>query len=193
VLVGLVVLWLLLPGGLVLAQLQTGPGRPAGGEQRLADAEETLTALAPVGWADTETGPWAVGGREVGVYVAAAPNLSAFYRMDGPGVFIGASAPLAQSLGVAGLLAAERASAAGRCRHAGSSSYGDRFYAGSSEAFDACGGGPDRLVTATLGQGGRYLVLVRAAAASPADRAAIQRVLATFQVMGQPGADRHGD
>jgi hypothetical protein len=161
------------------------------GDQRLTDADGALTLRVPAGWSDTESARWTYGGRDVGVYVAAAPNLGAFYRMEGPGVFVGASEPLAQSHGVAGLLAAEQALHAGRCRHDGPIPYADAFYQGSHDAFTACVGGHDRLVTAALGQGGRHVVLVRAVVASEADRAAAARVFASVQVRGQ--LDGHHD
>jgi hypothetical protein len=196
----------LVPGRAALAQLTpptlsgpivAGPLTAAEaaevGHQRLSAQDGALTVQAPASWSDAETGRWIHEGRDVGVYVAAAPDLGAFYRMAGPGAFVGVSRALAQSKGVDGLLAAERTLLAGRCRHADRFAYADRFYAGAYEAYLACPSGHNRLVAAALGQGGDHVVVIRAGVASAGDLAAVRRVLATFQVRGQLEGDHHHD
>jgi serine protease Do len=157
---------------------------------------ETLTVEVPAEWTEVDEGPWKFRGADVGIYLAVSPQLGNFMtqgRRTAPGVFIGASDVLAARYPGVGLLDADKSTRGKACRSDGRKGYADSFYQGGTENYSLCDIGKTRnVVTVARSGDGKHVLLVWVNVVTDADLAAAQRVLASFQLLGEVNDDEHG-
>ena len=160
---------------------------------QITDGSEKIRAAVPVAWKDVDSGDWVYRGQKVGVFLSASTDLNGFHLgRPTPGLFIGVSHNLARRMNDKALLALEYDEFSRRCRHQGRFDYRDKFYAGSYDRFASCGGdNRQRLVLTTTSANRQSLILIRIHVASEADLKIADRILASFQVLGDPEVDEH--
>lgn len=164
------------------------------GYTRITDNEEKITVEVPVEWGDIETGEWVFKGRNVGVFLAASSDLANFYSTRSQsGVLIGVSRSLARSYNKEGLLGLEKRDLSRQCLHKGRFDYKNQFYSGQYDHFVNCSGTPGMLVFTTTSADQKSLIFIRIAVVSEADMAAVDTIINTFQVLGDPEQDDHHD
>jgi hypothetical protein len=162
------------------------------GYSLITDNEEKVKVQVPVEWSDIETGVWTFKGKNSGVYLAASPNLGEFYSTRAqPGVLIGVSRSLAQTYDKDGLLGLEKRDLPRQCAYKGRFDYQNQFYSGKYDHFTNCSGKPGWLVFTTASADRKSLILIRIAVVSEADLEAVDTIINTFQVLGDPERDEH--
>jgi len=162
---------------------------------RLSDDTESLSIEVPAEWKDVSTGIWNVGGKPVGVFIAAAPDLSSFYASHAEaGVFFGASPDLMGSIQRASraqtsnavigqLLADEAGRRQGSCQNGGRFAYHDNFYLGNYDlTLNCASGNRGEIDLVSLPPSQQYITLLRIHLNSQADLNAATHILNTFQV-----------
>ncbi len=165
------------------------------GYTRVNDNEDKITLQIPVEWNDIETGDWTYKGRKVGVFVAASGDLGNFYATRSQaGVLIGVSHALAHGYSRAGLLDLEKRDHVGSCVYKGRFDFENMFYLGQYDQFSNCvAGTPNLLVLTTASADQKSLIMLRMVVVSQADLEAVDKILSTFQVLGDPEVDDHHD
>lgn len=160
---------------------------------RITDNEEKINVQVPVEWADIETGEWTFKNKKSGVFLAASGNLGNFYAGSSePGVLIGVSHSLAQSYDKQGLLGLEKSDVPRKCIYKGRFDYQNPFYSGQYDQFTNCASGnPGLLIFTTASPDQKSLILIRIVVASDADLEAVDTIINTFQVLGDPERDDH--
>jgi hypothetical protein len=137
-----------------------------------------------------------VGGKAVGVFIAAAPDLGSFYTSRaGAGVFFGAStdlagnsqgtnrAPTANSV-IGQMLTNETGHHQGLCQDGGRFAYHDNFYLGSYDLSLNCTlGNRGEIDLVTLPPSQQYVTLLQIHFNSQADLDAATHIFDTFQVI----------
>jgi hypothetical protein len=163
------------------------------GYTRITDNEEKISVQVPVEWSDIETGTWTFKGKDTGVFLAASGNLGNFYANGSqPGVLIGVSRLLAQSYNKQGLLGLEKRDVPRKCIYKGRFDYKNQFYTGQYDHFTNCAtGNPGLLIFTTASPDGKSLILIRITVTSEADLEAVDTIINTFQVLGDPEQDEH--
>jgi hypothetical protein len=157
----------------------------------ITDNEEKIKVQIPVEWTDIETGVWTFKGKNTGVYLAASTNLGDFYSTRSqPGVLIGVSRSLAQTYDKDGLLGLEKHDLR-QCIHQGRFDYQNQFHSGKYDHFTNCSGKPGLLVFTTASADRKSLILIRIAVVSEADLEAVDTIINTFQLLGDPERDEH--
>lgn len=181
----------------------TESGQP---ELYVTDDEEYIGLAVPAHWRDTRSGLWTEAGRD-GIFVEAAPDLEAFHAGDGPGVFFGmapeehaapsagdqpAAAARAQS---ARALAGDPARPTGCVQQEAPRPYTDPFLAGVYTIAAACAPNPaaQHVTLWAMPLTRQYTVTLRATTLAGEDRAALRRILRTFQVMSGDMSGVHGE
>lgn len=92
-------------------------------------------------WADVNGSTWTYNGKDIGVAISAAPNLSDFQNyFDAEGVFFGASGTFAQVIGHIELLDFYTTAYRGTCKYVGRFNYDDGIYRGKYDQYNNCGG-----------------------------------------------------
>jgi hypothetical protein len=168
-------------------------GTSYSGYTEITDNEEKIKVQVPVEWSDIETGAWTFKGRNVGVFVAASGDLGNFYSTRSQsGILIGVSRALAQSYNKDGLLGLEKRDFSGKCRYKGRFDYKNMFYTGQYDHFTDCATGvPNLLVFTTASADQKSLILIRIVVVSQSDLEAVDKIINTFQVLGDPERDEH--
>jgi len=144
----------------------------------------------PASWIDVAGVPWVDdAGETLGAAIAAAPDLDGFYgTWEAPGVFFAASDDLARWGGYIQLLDFYRPDFAAACELDGRYDYNDGYYRGKYDYFVKCGGsgGADFLILTAvpIDTSVKLLILVEVQILSTADVNALDRILATFDVVG---------
>ena len=144
----------------------------------------------PASWIDVNGTPWTDdAGETLGAAIAAAPDLDGFYgTWEAPGVFFAASDDLARWGGYIQLLDFYRPDFAAACELDGRYDYNDGYYRGKYDYFVKCGGsgGADFLILTAvpIDTSVKLLILVEVQILSTADVNALDRILATFDVVG---------
>jgi len=163
------------------------------GYTRVTDNEDKITLQVPVEWNDIETGEWMYKGRNVGVYVAASGDLGNFYATRSqPGVLIGVSHSLAKIYGKDGMLGLEKRDLSGQCTYKGRFDFQNQFYAVQYDHYTNCAAGtPNLLVLTTTSADKKTLIFLRIVTVSEADLEAVDKILSSFQVLGDPEVDEH--
>ena len=163
------------------------------GYTEITDNEEKIKLQVPVEWSDIETGTWMSKGKSVGVFVAASADLANFYSSRSqPGVFIGVSSSFAHTYDKAGLLGLERQDISKKCLHQARFNYRTNFYEGNYDHFTNCANGvPNLLVFTAATADKKSLILIRMVVMSEADLAAADKIINSFQVLGNPEKDDH--
>ena len=178
----------------VIQEQSSLAGAPAShaGYTLITDNEEKIRVQVPVEWDDIETGEWTFKGKKTGVFLAASADLGNFYSTRSQsGILIGVSRSLAQTYDRDGLLGLEKRDLSRQCTHQGRFDYQNQFYNGKYDHFTNCSGTPGLLVFATASADGKSLILIRIAVVSEADLEAVDTIINTFQVLGDPERDEH--
>jgi hypothetical protein len=158
----------------------------------ITDNEEKIKVQVPTEWSDIETGVWNFRGKNVGVFVAASADLGNFYSTRSqPGVLIGVSRSLARTYNKEGLLGLERRELSRQCVHKGRFDYQNQFYSGQYDHFANCSGTPGVLIFTAASADQKSLILIRIVVVSEADLQAVDTIMSTFQVLGDPERDEH--
>jgi hypothetical protein len=164
------------------------------GYTQITDNEEKIMVQVPVEWSDIETGAWMFKGKNAGVFLAASADLANFYSTRSqPGVLIGVSRSLAQTYNKEGLLGLERRDLTRQCALKGRFDYKNQFYSGKYDHFTNCSGTPGLLIFTTASADQKSLIMIRIAIVSEADLEAVDTIINTFQVLGDPERDEHHD
>ena len=168
-------------------------GSSYSGYTEITDNEEKIKLQVPIEWSDIETGSWTFKGKNVGVFVAASGDLANFYSTRSqPGVLIGVSRSLAHTYNKEGLLGLERRDLSRQCAHKGRFDYQNQFYSGQYDQFTNCASGtPGVLIFTTASADQKSLILIRIVVVSDADLQAVDTIINTFQVLGDPERDEH--
>jgi hypothetical protein len=166
---------------------------PYSGYTEITDNEEKIKLQVPVEWNDIETGIWSFKGKNEGVFVAASADLANFYSTRSqPGVLIGVSRSLAHTYNKEGLLGLEKRDLSRQCVHKGRFDYQNQFYSGQYDQFTNCANGtPGVLIFTTASADQKSLILIRIVVVSEADLQAVDTIINTFQVLGDPERDEH--
>jgi hypothetical protein len=158
----------------------------------ITDNEEKIKVQVPIEWSDIETGEWSFRGKNVGVFVAASADLGNFYSTRSQsGVLVGVSRSLAHTYNKEGLLGLERRDFSRKCVHKGRFDYQNQFYSGQYDHFANCSGTPGVLIFTTASADQKSLILIRIVVVSEADLQAVDTIMNTFQVLGDPERDEH--
>lgn len=158
----------------------------------ITDNEEKIRVQVPVKWGDIETGDWKFKGKTAGVFLAASADLGNFYSTRSQsGVLIGVSRSLAQTYNKQGLLGLERRDLTRQCVLKGRFDYKNLFYAGQYDHFTNCSGTPGLFIFTAASADQKSLILIRIAVVSEADLEAVDTIINTFQVLGDPEKDEH--
>jgi hypothetical protein len=92
-------------------------------------------------WTDVNGSTWTYNGKDIGVAISAAPNLSDFQNyFDAEGIFFGASGTFAQIIGHIELLDFYTMAYRGSCKYIGRFNYDDGVYRGKFDQYSNCGG-----------------------------------------------------
>lgn len=153
------------------------------------DSYEAIQIEVPEAWGEVSGDPWVDGGDVIGAQLIAAPNLQDYLNSWGtPGVTFSVSDDLARLGGYVQLLDIYRETYLKSCEFDARYEYEDSAFRGKYDVFDKCGGsgGPSELVLAAVPKAGsaRYLILVEVTVVSDADLEALDRILASFDVVG---------
>lgn len=158
----------------------------------ITDNEEKMRVQVPVEWGDIETGAWTFKGKQVGVFVAASADLANFYSTRSQsGVLIGVSRSLTQTYNKEGLLGLEKRDLSRQCTYKGRFDYQNQFYSGKYDHFTNCSDTPGLLIFTTASADGKSLILIRISVVNEADLEAVDTIINTFQVLGDPERDEH--
>jgi len=157
---------------------------------QVSDDFGAIVMEIPASWIDVNGTPWSDdAGETLGASISAAPDLDSFFgTWDTPGVFFAASDDLAQWGGYIQLLDFYRPDFAAVCELDGRYDYDDGYYRGKYDYFVKCGGsgGADFLILTAvpIDTSVKLLILVEVQILSVADVDALDRILATFDVVG---------
>jgi hypothetical protein len=161
---------------------------------QITDNEEKIMVQVPVEWSDIESGAWTFKGKHVGVFLAASTDLGNFYSTRSQsGVLIGVSHSLAQNYNKESLLGLEKRDLSRQCVQKGRFDFQNQFYAGQYDHFTNCSGTPGLLIFTTASADQNSLIMIRIAVVSDADLEAVDKIINTFQVLGDPERDEHHD
>ena len=165
------------------------------GYTRITDYEEKIMVQVPVEWGDIETGAWTFKGKHTGVFLAASTDLGNFYSgRSESGVLIGVSRSLAQTYNPESLLGLEKRDLSRQCVERGRFDYKNQFYSGHYDHFANCAeGAPGLFIFTTSSADHKSLILVRISVVSQADLGALETIINTFQVLGDPERDDHDE
>jgi hypothetical protein len=185
-----------LPSAVIQEQSALAPGPLAySGYTQIKDYEEKIMVQVPMEWRDIETGAWKLKGKYLGVFLAASADLGNFYAARSqPGVLIGVSHSLAQIYNPENLLGVEKRDLSRQCVHKGRFDYKNQFYSGQYDHFTSCASGaPGLFIFTTSSADHKSLIMIRIAVASQADLEAVDTIINTFQVLGDPERDDHNE
>jgi serine protease Do len=156
----------------------------------ITDDSGAITMEVPQEWSDVTGSPWNWGEEDevVGVSVVASTNIDDFYSTySTPGVFFGASTVLAQRYDTSTLL--DQISFSGDCTSEGRFDYNDPLYTGLYDLYSNCGGAGSAVINlAAVPEDGSFIILLQVQAVSEADLDALDRILNSFQAVGDLSA-----
>jgi serine protease Do len=151
------------------------------------DDNDAVQVEVPAEWTDVDGAPYVDDGGNAITDVRAASDLDAFHTTwTTPGMIFSASSDWAASTTEEALLDDFVSSAPGQCDYAGREEYSDPAYTGFYDIFTNCG---DTLATyvvvAARPSDGSFLLLVQVQANEERDFDALDRILASFLVVGE--------
>jgi serine protease Do len=160
-----------------------------GSYMAVTDDYGAIQIEVPEAWAEVDGSPWVDGGDVIGASIWAAPDLQGFVdTWDVPGVIFNVSDDLARLGGYVQLLDIYRETYLQNCELDARYEYEDSAFRGKYDVFEKCGGsgGPSQLVLAAVPKANStdYLILVAVTVTSDADLDALDRILASFDVVG---------
>ncbi len=150
----------------------------------VTDDSGVVTMEVPQEWNDVTGFPWEENGEIIGASIVASSNIDDFYNSySTPGVFFGASRVLAQTYDAAGLL--DLFDFTDGCTYDGRYDYEDPLYTGLYDFYTDCGGVGTIVVNlAAMPEDQSLIILLQLQVVSEADLDAADRILNTFQVIG---------
>ena len=160
----------------------------------VADATGVLSVEVPVEWTDVRDGNWTVDDQVVGLRLAAAPDLDAFFESwSMPGVIFSASADLLKTTDEAGLL--DSVDYSDSCTFGERKELPDGHFTGLYDRWEKCGDAESSaLIVAVAPQERTFVVLIEMQVVSDADLEAVDHILDSFVVDGlRSSAAQDGD
>lgn len=157
---------------------------------QVTDDYGAIVVQVPTSWAELDGSPWADGGDVIGASIWAAPDIDGFVNTWGtPGVKFEVSDDLAKLGGYIQVLDFYRNNTfVTECELDGRYNYDDGYYRGSYDYFVKCGGsgGPDYLILSAVpvDSSVQLILVVQVQILTTADLDAVDRILATFDVVG---------
>lgn len=153
----------------------------------ITDDTGALQVEVPVEWNDVNTyWPWtAADGTQTGTGIVASPSVDDFFNDWGtPGVAISVGTGYTPDELLDTMLGSDL-SFLDQCDAGERGDYDDGLYTGRSQIFTQCGEtGAEYAVIAAEPQGGEFVILVEVQVVTQADLDALDRILQTFQVVG---------
>ena len=164
--------------------LPTSTTDPSFPYTRVNDDTGLLTIEIPEEWGDADGRPFEQNGEVVGPAVAASINLAQFFGGFGtPGVLFIASQVWAEKFDQRGLL--DKFSFNDGCtRKERSYTYADGLYTGTTDFYGDCQDGHVYFVLAATPEDSSFIILLLIGIESEADQSAIDRIVASFRVLG---------
>jgi serine protease Do len=142
----------------------------------------------PSAWGQMSGAAWELDGDIIGASITAAADLDAFNNSyDEPGVFFGVSNDMAEQAGYIQVLDAYSDVFRADCKFEGRNEYQDSAYEGAYEVFTGCAGANDTLVILSARpqqNTDAFLITVFVNMMTEADVVALDRILASFDVVG---------
>jgi serine protease Do len=158
------------------------------GYTMVTDDYGSIQMEIPNEWVDTNGGYWIDGEDTIGAAISAAADLDSYNTTwDESGVFFGASDDLARLGGYVNLLDVRRDAFIDSCKLDGRYDYEDAIYRGKYDLFTNCGDSGNAYIVLTAvpnDNSQAFLILVEIQITNEADFDALDRILATFEVIG---------
>jgi serine protease Do len=156
------------------------------GYTTVTDDSGAISIAVPAEWSDVSGSPWELEGKVVGAAIAAARNRDNFYNTwSEPGVFFGASHVMAQKLNEEALLDLKMYDFSDECKYEGRFDYKDPLYTGRYDQYKNCGGAGTMFINlAAVPETRAYVILVQVQIVSEADLEALDKIINSFQVIG---------
>lgn len=148
----------------------------------ITDSTNQLYIEVPVEWNDLSDGAWVREGEEIGVKIAASPDLDAFYNSWGEsGVFFSASGSLAESMNEQELL--DTLSFSSACEYDGRYLYEDGLYSGYYDQWINCGDqNATLIVIAAMPEDRSFIALLQVQLLTEVDDEVLERIINSFIV-----------
>jgi serine protease Do len=171
--------------GAASATAEATDGPTYSGYTTVTDDSGALEMEVPTEWSDVRSAPLVDNGETVGPGVWASADYDAYIDTWGePGVFFGASRSLVQAYSVDEFLDSKDYSDS--CDYDDRYTYEDELYVGKYDLWVNCGEeGSTFVVLAAVPENQEYLTEVNIQMLSEADFEAGDRILNTFQVVGE--------
>lgn len=153
----------------------------------ISDDFDAVVVDVPVDWADIDGSPWEDDQGIVGSYLAASPDLGGYLESFGvPGLEIWAT-NLYGDFSIDELV--ELLDFSESCTYDSRNDYADEIYTGAYDLYLDCGGGDTLIIVlAARPADGSHEVIMVGQVVTDDDAVALDRALATFNVVGQlPG------
>jgi serine protease Do len=167
------------------------PGASEETTTEYATVEDDTNAIAlqvPADWSDVDGSAWYRDDAEIGVSITASRSNEDFLNTYGtPGVFFGASRSLAETYAPGEMLDAFKGDlGVDECTFESRKDYADPFYKGVYETYTACGGDENAKIVAlaAMPEDESVILFLLVQVASEADLKALDKILDTFQVIG---------
>lgn len=164
-------------------------GSDYSGYQTVQDDYGAIQVSIPATWSEIDGSAWVSDGEVIGSSITAAASLDNFnnYYTE-PGVFFGVSDHIAELAGYIQLLDAYRDSFNSECKFEGRTDYVDSAFEGAYDVYSDCGGSSGStmvvLTVRPIQNKTSFLATVMVQIMSDADLAALDEILATFDVVG---------
>ncbi len=157
----------------------------------VTDDDNSITMEVPAEWSDVDGSNWETtwGNADfIASAISASPDLDAYYdTYSESGVFFAASDRLSQIGGYVQLLDGTKVWYEDDCNYDSRSDYNDGFYEGKFDIWDNCGAenGTVLILSARpIDNPEAFLILVEVKIVQDADLDALDKILATFDVIG---------
>ncbi len=158
------------------------------GYQTVTDDYGAIQVNIPLEWVDFNGSPWVSGEDVIGSGISAAADIDAYNNTwTESGIFFGVSDDLAQLGGYVQLLDIVSEDFKDSCKYEDRTDYEDEVYRGKYDLFSNCGdeGTWFFILTAVPKQdSSRFLILLEMLIAKDADLDALDKILASFDVIG---------
>lgn len=158
------------------------------GYEMVTDDYGSIQMEIPVEWTDRNGGYWEDGGDTIGAAISASADLDGYNQTwSESGVFFGASDDLARLGGYVNLLDVRRDVFVDSCKLDGRYDYEDAVYRGKYDLFTNCDDTGNAYIVLTavpIDDPQAFLILVEIQITKETDFDALDRILATFEVIG---------
>jgi serine protease Do len=164
------------------------PTRPAQTYVSIEDDLQAITMQVPRAWNDIDGSPYKDSdGNAIAAALVASSDVNAFRSYGAPGVYFMAMPLEPGQFDAPGLLDEFDQRAA--CTYEGRHDYSDQLYTGSYDEYSDCGdSGSGFVVIVAAPESQDFFTMVMVNVMSPADLDAIERILDSFEVIGDlPG------